>query len=259
MSEPAVLFEKKGNLAIVTINRPKALNSLNNEVINSLDSIVGLIEKDREIRVVIITGSGEKAFVAGADIKEMFSMNSEDAREWSMKAQYVFNRIENLNAAVIAAVNGYALGGGCELALACDFRIGSNNSKFGLPELGLGVIPGFAGTQRLPRLVGKGRAKEIIFTGRQLKADEALSIGLVNKVVDQEELMKVCINIADTIASKSKTALMYCKESVNYGMEMDLNKGIQHEADLFALTFTSEDQKEGMSAFIEKRTPNFGA
>jgi len=252
-----VLYEQNGNVAYVTINRPEALNALNGRVLKSLNSVLDLIRESDEIRTVIIKGAGNKAFVAGADIKEMSDMNCMEARAFSRLGQEVFNKIEKLPKAVIAAVNGFALGGGCELAMACDIRIATKKSKFALPELGLGVIPGFAGTQRLPRLVGKGIAKEIMFTSKQVTADEAYRIGLVNEVVEEEKLQDFCNEIAKTIGTKSKVAIGICKSSVNEGMELDIDKAMLHEADLFGLCFSTEDQREGMGAFIDKRKANF--
>jgi len=252
-----VLYEQNGNVAYVTINRPEALNALNGRVLKSLNSVLDLIKESDEISTVIIKGAGNKAFVAGADIKEMSDMSCMEARDFSKLGQEVFNKIENLPKAVIAAVNGFALGGGCELAMACDIRIATKKSKFALPELGLGVIPGFAGTQRLPRLVGKGIAKEMMFTSKQVTAEEAYRIGLVNEVVEEENLLNYCNEMAKTIGTKSKAAIGICKSSVNEGMELDIDKAMLHEADLFGLCFSTEDQREGMGAFIEKRKPNF--
>ena len=252
-----VLYEQNGNVAYVTINRPEALNALNGRVLKSLNSVLDLIKESDEISTVIIKGTGNKAFVAGADIKEMSDMSCMEARDFSKLGQEVFNKIENLPKAVIAAVNGFALGGGCELAMACDIRIATKKSKFALPELGLGVIPGFAGTQRLPRLVGKGIAKEMMFTSKQVTAEEAYRIGLVNEVVEEENLLNYCNEMAKTIGTKSKAAIGICKSSVNEGMELDIDKAMLHEADLFGLCFSTEDQREGMGAFIEKRKPNF--
>ncbi|KOA18266.1 putative enoyl-CoA hydratase echA8 [Clostridium homopropionicum DSM 5847] len=257
MQNNVVLYEQKGNMAYVTINRPEALNALNGRVLKSLNSVLDLIRETDEISTVIIKGAGNKAFVAGADIKEMSGMNCMEARAFSKLGQEVFNKIEKLPKAVIAAVNGFALGGGCELAMACDIRIATKKSKFALPELGLGVIPGFAGTQRMPRLVGKGRAKEMMFTSKQVGAEEAYRIGLVNEVVDEENFLNYCDEMAKTIGTRSKAAIAICKSSVNEGMELDIDKAMLHEADLFGLCFSTEDQREGMGAFIEKRKPIF--
>lgn len=257
MQNNVVLYEQEGSVAYITINRPEALNALNAHVMKSLNSVIDLVSETESVRTVIITGSGNKSFVAGADIKEMLNMDSMAARKWGAFAQNVFNKIEKMPKVVIAAVNGYALGGGCELAMACDIRVASKNAKFGLPELGLGVIPGFAGTQRLPRLVGKGIAKEMMFTSKQVNADEAYRIGLVNSVVDGDELINYCNEMAKTIGTKSRVAVELCKAAVNEGMELDVDKAMAHEADLFGLCFSTEDQKEGMGAFAEKRKANF--
>lgn len=257
MQNNVVLYEQNGNVAYVTINRPEALNALNGRVLKSLNSVLDLIKETNEISTVIIKGAGNKAFVAGADIKEMSEMNCMEARAFSKLGQEVFNKIEKLPKAVIAAVNGYALGGGCELAMACDIRIATKKSKFALPELGLGVIPGFAGTQRLPRLVGKGRAKEMMFTSKQVNAEDAYRIGLVNEVVEEENLLNYCNEMAKIIGTRSRAAIGICKSSVNEGMELDIDKAMLHEADLFGLCFSTEDQREGMDAFIEKRKAIF--
>lgn len=257
MENNVVLYEQRGNTCYITINRPQALNALNAHVLKSLNSILDIVKGTNEIATVIIKGAGNKAFVAGADIKAMSEMGSMEARAFSRLGQEVFNKIEKLPKAVIAAVNGYALGGGCELAMACDIRIATKKSKFALPELGLGVIPGFAGTQRLPRLVGKGIAKEMMFTSKQITAEDAYRIGLVNEVVEEENLISYCDEMAKTIGYKSKTAIEICKSSVNEGMELDIDKAMLHEADLFGLCFSTEDQKEGMRAFIGKRKPIF--
>jgi len=252
-----ILFEKENGIGIVTINRPKVLNALNAGTILELDRLFDEIARDDSIHAVIVTGSGEKAFVAGADIAEMASMSAIEGRNWGKLAQAVFNKLENLPQPVIAAVNGFALGGGCELAMACDIRIASEKAKFGQPEVSLGVIPGFAGTQRLPRLVGKGRAKELLFSGGMIDAAEAHRIGLANKVVTPEELIAAARDMAGIIMSRGPVAVRLCKAAVNEGLDMDLESGMAYEAEVFGLCFATADQKEGMSAFLGKRKANF--
>jgi enoyl-CoA hydratase len=244
-------------LATVTINRPKALNALNLDTIQELQLAFTTLEQDATVKVIILTGAGEKAFVAGADIAQMQTMNPLAARSFAKTGQAVLAIIENLSKPVIAAVNGFALGGGCELAMACDIRLASENAKFGQPEVNLGVIPGFAGTQRLSRLIGKGRAKELVFTGDMIDAQEAWRLGLVNKVLPQEELLAAARKMAHKIASRGQIAVRLSKEAINEGLEMDLDRASAFEADQFALCFTSADQKEGMQAFLEKRPADF--
>ncbi|MEA4826991.1 MAG: enoyl-CoA hydratase-related protein [Clostridium sp.] len=246
----------EGVVAIVTMNRPKALNALNNQTLDELNAIIDSISADEEILGVIITGEG-KAFVAGADIAQMRPYKAEEGRNYAEYAQNTFNKIEALGKPVIAAVNGYALGGGCELSMSCDIRIASEKAIFGQPEVNLGVIPCFGGTQRLPRLIGSGRAKELIFTGRMVKADEALSIGLVNKVVPADELLNEAKSMMDGIMVKAPMAVKYSKIAINRGMDLDLNNALELEKDLAALTFASEDKDEGMAAFLEKRDAKF--
>jgi enoyl-CoA hydratase len=208
------------------------------------------------VRVVVLTGEG-KAFVAGADIAYMSNLNPDQAKKFSEDGSRLFRKIETLNKVVIAAVNGFALGGGCELAMACDFRIASVKAKFGQPEVGLGIIPGFSGTQRMARLIGLGRAKELIFTGEHIDAQEAYRIGLVNKVTEKENLLEETYIIAEKIKSNSRVAVKYAKESMNRGIETDIETGIAYENNIFGLCFASQDQKEGMNAFMEKRHPDF--
>jgi enoyl-CoA hydratase len=252
-----ILFEKENGIGTITINRPKVLNALNADTIRELGRLVDEIAGDDSIHVVIVTGSGEKAFVAGADIAQMAPMSAIEGRNWGKLAQAVFNKLENLPQPVIAAVNGFALGGGCELAMACDIRIASEKAKFGQPEVSLGVIPGFAGTQRLPRLVGKGRAKELLFSGGMIDAAEAHRIGLANKVVAPEELIAAAREMAGIIMSRGPVAVQLCKAAVNEGLDMDLESGMAYEAEVFGLCFATADQKEGMSAFLGKRKANF--
>ena len=252
-----ILLEKEGHLAIVTINRPKALNALNSETLRDLDVVLEDLENDNNIYSVILTGSGEKAFVAGADISEMKDLSEEEGREFGLLGNRVFRRLEKLDKPVIAAISGFALGGGCELAMACDIRIASEKARFAQPEAGLGITPGFGGTQRLPRLVGEGRAKELIYTCAMIKADEALRIGLVNKVVPLDTLMEEAKNMANTIIANGPRAVKLCKDAINRGMQVDIDEAIEIEAGDFGKCFATEDQKEGMSAFMERREKNF--
>lgn len=252
-----ILIENKGNISTIILNRPKALNALNEETLLELENCLDNIKVDDSITVVIITGAGEKAFIAGADISYMQSLTVKKAKQFGELGHRVLRRIEYLPQPVIAAVNGFALGGGCELALACDMRFASSNAKFGQPEVNLGVIPGFGGTQRLPRLVGKGLATELIFSGKIIDAEEARRIGLVNQVYAQEELLAECEVLAEMIDSRGPGAVRLCKEAVNNGLEMDLGRACHYEADLFALCFSEEEQSEGMAAFLEKRSPDF--
>jgi enoyl-CoA hydratase len=252
-----ILIEKDKNIATVTINRPKSLNALNKETLEELLVCFQELSQDSQTHVIIITGSGEKAFVAGADISYMQSLPAQEARTFGKLGHLVMHTIENTPQPVIAAVNGFALGGGCELALSCDMRFAGDNAKFGQPEVNLGVIPGFGGTQRLPRLIGKGLANELLFSGNIIDATEALRIGLVNRVYPLNELLGESLKLAETICSKGPVAVRLCKEAVNNGVEMDLGRGCTYEADLFALCFAGDEQKEGMAAFLEKRKPVF--
>jgi enoyl-CoA hydratase len=257
MADENLLLEKDGPLATITFNNPKALNALTVATFEGLDRLLGDLENDAEIRVVIITGAGEKAFVAGGDISHLGTLDANSAREFALLAQRVISRIEACPKPVIAAINGYALGGGCELAMGCDIRIAADSARFGQPEVKLGIIPGFAGTQRLSRLVGKGRAKELIFTGEMIDAEEACRIGLVNRVVAKESLMEEARALAMKMCDKSSSAIRLAKEAIDNGLEMDFARGSRYEADLFALCFTTEDCKEGISAFLEKRPAKF--
>ncbi len=252
-----LILEKSGGIATVTVNRPKALNALNEATLKELLCCFTGLENDAEVKVVILTGAGEKAFVAGADIAFMQGMDAVAARRFALLGQKAMNAIEQLSKPVIAAVNGFALGGGCELALACDIRLASENARFGQPEVNLGVIPGFAGTQRLPRLIGKGRAKELLFTGEMIDAAEAYRLGLVNRVVVREELAAAARELAGKIAGKGAIAIALCKDAVDSGLEMESDKACRYEADQFALCFATADQKEGMGAFLEKRPARF--
>ena len=252
-----LLLNKNDRIATVTINRPDKLNALNAQAKSELMELFTQLRTDVNVDVVILTGAGEKAFVAGTDIKELTELNSETGKEFSAKGQEVFGAIEHLGKPVIAAVNGYALGGGCELALACHIRIASENAKFGQPEVNLGVIPGYGGTQRLARLIGRGRAMEMILTGNQIDAQEALRIGLVNKVVPQPELMQAAIAVAQVIASKGQVAIRMALKAVNMTEETTLSDGEKLEASLFGVCCGSEDFREGTTAFLEKRKPAF--
>lgn len=249
-----VILEKEGHLAIVTINRPKALNALNSETLKDLNTVIEDLEKDTNIYAVILTGAGEKSFVAGADIAEMKDLNEEQGKEFGILGNNVFRRLENLDKPVIAAISGFALGGGCELAMSCDIRIASEKAKFAQPEAGLGITPGFGGTQRLARIVGLGKAKEMIYTCDMIKAEEAYRIGLVNKVVPLEALMDEAKVMANKIIANAPIAVKYCKDAINRGMQVDIDQAILIEAEDFGRCFASEDQKEGMTAFLERRS-----
>lgn len=252
-----LIYEKKENIGLLTLNRPDKLNAISNELTSELRQLLDELEKDEELRVLIITGAGEKAFVAGADIKEIIDRDAKLGRRVSRERQEIFSRIENLQIPVIAAVNGYALGGGLELALACSIRICSEKAKFGAPEVKLGIIPGDGGTQRLPRLIGLGRAMEMILTGDFIDAREAYRIGLVNKVFPPAELMEKATELARKIASRPPLAIRYAKEAVNRSQEGDAVSGFALESYLHALSCTTEDKKEGVAAFLEKRKGEF--
>lgn len=250
------LIKKEENISIIYFNRPNSLNALNSDVLKELNMIIENITNDNSVDVIIITGNG-KAFVAGADISEMKDMNSNEARDFAKLGLDVFRKIELLNKPVIAAINGYALGGGCELLLSCDIKIASDKAKFGQPEVGLGITPGFGGTQRLARLVGLNKAKELIFTGDIIDSNEALRIGLVNRVVEHDLLIEESIKLAKKISKNAQIAVRFAKEAINYGYETDLETALNIEKNLFSLCFSTKDQKEGMSAFLEKRKPEF--
>lgn len=248
-----VLLQKEGKIAIVTINRPKALNALNSDTLKELDKVMDEISNDNEVLAVILTGAGEKAFVAGADISQMKDMNVLEGRAFAMLGNKIFRKIETLEKPVIAAVNGFALGGGCELSMACDIRIASEKAKFGQPEVTLGITPGFGGTQRLPRLVGMGMAKELVYSARTIDAQEALRVGLVNKVVAPEALMDEVKKLANEIASKAPVAVKLSKQAINRGMQVDMDTAVIIEAEVFGECFSTEDQTDAMTAFVEKR------
>lgn len=252
-----LLLDVAEGVATVTVNRPSAMNAMNGATLEELDRVVAEITDNTAIRVAIVTGAGVKAFIAGADIAVMRDMTSTEARNLALLAHRIYTAIEHSPKPFIAAINGYALGGGCELAMACDIRIASDTAKFGQPEINIGILPGFGGTQRLPRLVGKGRALEIILTGEMIDAQEALRIGLANRVVSQEELLNEVRHLALKIAAKGQVAVRLCKEAVGNGLEMDLARACLYEAELFGYSFATADQKEGMAAFLEKRSAVF--
>ena len=252
-----ILCAVENGIATITINRPKALNALNLDTVTELKDAIEKIAVDKAVKVVVITGAGEKSFVAGADIKEMATKTPAEGREWGQFGQNVFTEIENMSQPVIAAINGFCLGGGCELSCACDIRYAAENAKFGQPEVGLGITPGFGGTQRLTRVVGRGQAKELIYTGGMIGAEEAKAIGLVNKVVPQEELMPTVLKLAGKIAKNAPVAVQLSKAAINRGINCDVVTGIAYEAEVFGLCFSTNDQKEGMAAFVEKRKPTF--
>ncbi len=247
-----IVYEQKGAVGIITISREKALNALNSTVLDELDKTLDAVNLD-VVRCLILTGAGQKSFVAGADIGEMSSLTKAEGEEFGKKGNDVFRKLETFPIPVIAAINGFALGGGCEISMSCDIRICSDNAVFGQPEVGLGITPGFGGTQRLARLVGAGMAKQMIYTARNIKADEALRIGLVNAVYTQEELMPAAEKMAAGIAKNAPIAVRNCKKAINDGLDVDMDKAIVIEEKLFGDCFESFDQKEGMAAFLEKR------
>jgi enoyl-CoA hydratase len=247
--------EHNEGITVLKISAPKSLNALNSTILKELDDFVGHL--DAQTRVLIITGDGEKSFVAGADISEMAHLNEPQGQEFGRLGAQVFRRIELLPIPVIAAVNGFALGGGCELAMACDIRIASSKAKFGQPEVGLGIIPGFSGTYRLPKLIGQGYAKEMIYTGKVIRADEALRIGLVNAVYEPEELMGKAMEMAAMMLKNAAIAIRLAKQSINEGYDLDADAAIALENKLFGQCFATKDQKEGMDAFLNKRPAAF--
>lgn len=244
-----ILYEVDGAVATITINRPKALNALNSQVLDELDQTLDAIDLDT-VRCVILTGAGDKSFVAGADIGEMSTLTKAEGEAFGKKGNDVFRKLETLPIPVIAAVNGFALGGGCEISMSCDIRICSENAMFGQPEAGLGITPGFGGTQRLARTVGVGMAKQLIYTARNIKADEAYRIGLVNAVYPQEELMEQAKKMASTIAKNAPIAVRNCKKAINDGLQVDIDQAIVVEEKLFGDCFETEDQKAGMGNFL---------
>lgn len=251
-----VVLEISRSIAVIKIDRPKQLNALNSQVLDELDQAMDEIYKDPSVLAVIITGTGEKAFVAGADIAALNSMKPHEAFEFTRKGQRLFERISNYNKPVIAAIDGYALGGGCELAMACDIRICSEKSKFGQPEVNLGIIPGYGGTQRLPKLIGRSKALQLIITGDTIDAREAYEIGLVDIIANGKPVMQTAMELAEKIASKAPLAVEYAKTAVK-SASGNIEKGLDMEAMLFKGCFYTQDQKEGMTAFLEKRRPNF--
>lgn len=251
-----IRYEKTEQIGVVTINRPEALNALNSVVISELEQLISEVEQDKEIMALIVTGEG-RSFVAGADIGEQYPMDLAAGRRWGQRGSALLRRIEKLEIPTVAAVNGFALGGGCELAMACDIILASEKAKFGQPEVGLGITPGFSGTQRLPRRVGTAMAKELIFTGRKISAAQAKEIGLVNAVYAPEELLPAAMDLCREICRNAPIAVRYAKACIDRGMQMDIDDGIALENELFAMCYATEDQKEGMGAFLEKRPAVF--
>jgi len=257
MAFDTLLLERDGAVAIVTINRPQVLNALNSQTIDELRRAILDLQRDDSVRVVVLTGAGNKAFVAGADINELAVQTPTSGREHALTGQHVFDLVENMGKPVLAAINGYALGGGCELAMACTLRLAADTVKIGQPEIALGLIPGYAGTQRLPRLVGKGRAMEMILTGTPIGADEALRIGLVNRVCPAAELMAAARALAHQLAAAAPIAMRYIINAVNKGVEMPFAEASQYEATLFGLVASTDDMREGTAAFLQKRKAEF--
>ena len=252
-----IIFKVEKGVATITFNRPEVLNALNDESLQEFSNALDTVALNEDIRALILTGAGEKSFVAGADITEFLKFNVLKAKIFAEMGHGLINRLQELPIPVIAAVNGFALGGGCEIVLGCDFIYAAENAMFGLPEINLGIIPGFGGTQRLPRLIGRNMAKEMIFTGKMISAAEAHSVGLVNTVCPQDELIAEVMKTAATIASKGKASLRAAKQAINSGMDVDLKTGCRVEIDAFAICLSSSDAKEGTSAFLEKRKASF--
>ncbi|MBW1682916.1 MAG: enoyl-CoA hydratase/isomerase family protein [Deltaproteobacteria bacterium] len=257
MSFENIIFEIDGAIAVIRFNRPKALNAINPDVLKEVNQAMDQVEANSGVKVLILTGEGDKAFVAGADIAHMVNLTPLQGRKFSRDGQELMFRLEALPIPVIACVNGFALGGGTEIAMACDFIYASENAKFGQPEINLGIIPGFGGTQRLARLVGKAMARELCMTGAMISAAEAKEIGLVNKVFPPDQLWEETMKTARVLASKGKVSMKAVKQCINRGYEVDLRSGCYMEADGFAVCITSPDQREGMTAFLEKRKPEF--
>lgn len=257
MAFETIIFEKKDNYALITLNRPDKLNALNTQLFTELDEAITNIELDNEIRAVVLTGSGEKAFAAGADIKELNQSDKNSGRLFSEKGSKVMQRLENLKVPVIAAVNGFSLGGGCELAMSCHIRFASDNAKFGQPEVNLGILPGYGGTQRMPRLVGIAKATELIISGNLIGAEEAKNIGLVNQVYPQSELMDKTLEFVKLVLSKGSIAVSASIDAIYQSQNLSLSDGLAYESKLFGEVCSTDDFKEGTSAFIEKRQANF--
>jgi enoyl-CoA hydratase len=253
MSFETLLVDRDGAIAVVTINRPKVLNALNTQTINELERAMLELQRDDTVKAIVLTGAGDKSFVAGADINELAVLSPADGQRHGRRGQAVLELVESLGKPVIAAINGFALGGGCELAMACTIRIAAESARFGQPEINLGIIPGYAGSQRLPRLVGKGRALEILLTGDMVSASRAYEIGLVNKVVPAADLLAEAKKLATSLAAKAPLATRYILEAVNHGMEMSLQDAQFLEGSLFGLVASTDDMKEGTKAFLEKR------
>lgn len=250
-------LERRDPVAVIRLNRPEVLNALSLEMLDELDAVLDAVEREPELRTVVITGAGDRAFSAGADIRHMQTATALEARAYAQRGHQVTNRLESFPKAIIAAVNGFALGGGCEFVLACDLRLASDRARFGLPEVNLGILPGWGGTQRLARATSPGFAKELIFTGRQASAQEAEEKGLVNHVHPHDALMDAAMELANVIATKPPWAISAAKEVVNLALDGDLRGHLARELDAFALAFTTLDQREGMAAFFEKRQPQF--
>lgn len=257
MSFDNLLLERDGAVAVVTLNRPRVLNALDTQTLDELRRAVLDVKHDDAVRCVIVTGAGEKSFVSGADIQQLAALTATEAKAYAANGQHVFDLVENLGKPVVAAINGYALGGGCELALACTFRFAADTARLGLPEIKLGLIPGYGGTQRLPRLVGKARALDMILTGRMVDAQEALGMGLVHRVVTASELMAEAKRFAQTLAAQAPVAMRLALEAVHRGMEMAFPEATSLEAALFGLAASTEDMRAGTKAFLEKRSATF--
>lgn len=256
MTYKTLKYEVNGHIAKITINRPEALNALNSEVLDELNLLLDEVRANKDLRVAILTGES-RSFVAGADIKEMSTLTAIEGKEFGNKGLSVFRKLETLPIPVIAQINGFALGGGCEIAMSCDFRIASDKALFGQPEVGLGITPGFAGTQRLQRLVGQGYAKYLIYTANNIKADKAYEIGLVQEVVEADKLEETVQKLAEKIAANAPIAVRASKEAINVGGQVDIDSALKVEENLFGLTFSTEDQKTGMNAFINKEKAEF--
>lgn len=257
MDIETILYEVKDEMAYITLNRPDSLNALNGQLLDDLNTVIDKVANDSEVKVVIITGAGEKAFAAGADITELNELSSTEAQKQSAWGNEIFSKLSKLPQPVIAAVNGYALGGGFELALASDIRFVSDNAKLGLPEVGLGIMPGYGGTQRLSRLIGLGRAKQLVFSAENIDAEEAYRLGIANKIVDQAELLNEVEAFAKTLLTKSSVGIQMAKQTIENGYDMPLENALALEASNFGVLFSDAHSTEGMAAFLEKRKPDF--